>query len=765
MGSGGQTWPMSQVPRAAQRWLIGGRVQGVGFRPFVWLLARNLGLSGSVRNCGGHVEIVASADEHTTAVFLNKLMTDHPPIAQPHLMSAEPWTQPAGEAFCILPSTGGPAAIVLPDQPVCEVCLAEMADPGARRYRYPFIACTQCGPRYTITRRMPFDRGNTGMADFPFCDACQQEYDQPSNRRFHAEVAACPQCGPSLWFRSGASGFETGEAALSASIAALRRGAILAVKGVGGYHLMCDACDDRAVLRLRAMKRRPTKPLAVMVPRAGADDAGIVRLICNVTAEETRALRGAERPIVLITRRRGCTPALSLAGSLAPGLPEIGVMLPYSPLHHLLTRAFGGPLVATSGNVGGEPIVTDPASAEHLLAPGADAFLHHDRLIEQPADDGVVRVIAGQTRAIRMGRGSAPLERLLPRPVTPMLALGGQGKVTLALGFGTRVVMSPHIGDLGSPRCLEQFEATADALQRLYGVRATTLVCDAHRGYSGARWARRTGLPVVSVWHHHAHASAVAGEFSGEARWLCFTWDGVGLGPDGTLWGGEALLGQPGAWQRAATFRPFAPVGAELAAREPWRSAAALAWEMALDWVPDGINVALAKMIWARRLNSPITTSAGRLFDAAASLLQLTQQTSHEGEAAMAVESLAHLAAGETIPVHLALRHREDGVLEADWAPIVTLLLDATLPKASRAAAFQTSMATTLVDQAVMLRKTHGDFAVGLAGGVFQNRSLAEMALTELGAEGFRAYLPASVPCNDAGLSFGQVIEAAACGI
>jgi hydrogenase maturation protein HypF len=748
------------MPSAAQRWLIGGRVQGVGFRPFVWLLANDLGVCGTVRNCGGHVEIVAGADERQASAFLERLLAEHPPIAQPRLLSAEPWAEPAGDAFRILPSTGGPAAVVLPDQPVCAACLAEMADPAARRYRYPFTACTQCGPRYTITRRMPFDRANTGMAGFPFCDPCRREYEAPADRRFHAEVAACPNCGPSLWFRSADYGFEAAEAAMSATVAALRRGAIVAVKGVGGYHLMCDAGDDAAVLRLRAMKRRATKPLAVLVPPGGADDLDGVRVSCFVTAAEARSLRSVERPIVLLTLR----PGNILAPSLAPGLPELGVMLPYSPLHHQLADAFGGPLVATSGNAGGEPIVTDPASAERRLGPGADAFLHHDRPIEHAADDGVVRVIGGRGRAIRLGRGSAPMERSLQHPVTPLLALGGQDKVTLALGFGARVVISPHVGDLGNPQCMERFEALIEAFPRLYGVQPASLVCDAHGGYGGTSWARRSGLPVLRVWHHHAHAAAVAGEFTDEPRWLCFTWDGAGLGPDGTLWGGEALLGRPGVWQRAATFRPFLPPGGERAAREPWRSAGGLAWELALDWNPSGIDTTLVKAAWARRLNSPVTTSAGRLFDAAAAFIHIKQHTSHEGEAAMAVEALAGSVAGEAGPVPLPLHVREDGVLQADWAPLVKVLLDATRSQADRAAVFQASMAATLVNQAIAVRKSHGDFAVGLSGGVFQNRRLAESALAGLAAADFRAYLPTSVPCNDAGLSFGQVIEAAACG-
>jgi hydrogenase maturation protein HypF len=520
---------------------------------------------------------------------------------------------------------------------------------------------------------------------------------------------------------------------------------------------MCDAANDEAVRCLRARKRRPAKPLAVMFPRSGCDQLARLRVHCAPDAAEARSLASSDRPIVLVPLR----PGGRLSSALAPGLSELGAFLPYSPLHELLVGGFDGPLVATSGNVDGEPVVTSPEEAERLLASIADAFLHHDRPILRPADDGVVRVIAGRTRPLRLGRGSAPLRHRLPRALAaPVLALGGHMKVTLTLGFDDCAVISPHLGDLDSPRALDLLEATAETLQRLHGVRTATLICDAHPNAAGARWARRQGMRVVEIAHHHAHAAAVAGEFPHELRWLCFAWDGVGLGPDGTLWGGEALLGRPGAWSRFATFRPFTPPGGDRAAREPWRSAAALAWELGLDWTPPDIDARLARGAWAKRVNAPATSSVGRLFDAAASFLDLAQRASHEGEGPMVVEAAAGPASDDAAALPLA--RRADGVWQADWAPLVAMLRDEARPCALRAAAFHDSLAQTLVAQATAARLAHGDFAVGLCGGVFQNRRLAEAALAGLESAGFRAYLPLAIPCNDAGLSFGQVVEAAA---
>jgi hydrogenase maturation protein HypF len=724
------------------------------------VLAGDLGIDGSVRNHGGGVEIIAAADPARADLFLRRLLSEHPPIARPEVISAEACTPPVEPGFRILPSTIGTGTdgVLLPDQSICAECLEEIADPRARRHRYPFTTCTQCGPRYSIMRASPFDRATTSLAAFPLCASCRGEYEAPADRRFHAQTIACAQCGPSLAWRSGPDRVGGNAAALERALDALRQGAIVAVKGIGGYHLLCDARNDAVVRDLRARKRRPARPLAVLFPRAGADELARLRRHCAPDAVAARSLRSPERPIVLVRRRASS----DLSPALAPGLPELGALLPYAPLHELIAGGFDGPLVATSGNVDGDPVLTDPEEAERRLAGIAGGFLHHDRPILQPADDGVLRVVAGIARPIRLGRGSAPLEHRLPRELAePVLALGGQVKVTLALGFGGRVVVSPHVGDLATPRSLDLLEATAATLQRLYGVQARALICDAHGGYASARWAAAQGLPVLRVLHHHAHAAGVAGEFPGEPRWLCFTWDGVGRGEDGTLWGGEALLGRPGAWVRAATFRPFAPPGGERAAREPWRSAVALCWELEHDWAPAGIDTGLARHAWNRRLNCPSTSSVGRIFDAAAALLGLVRHASHEGEAPMAVEALAATEPSAGEPVALTLHRRPDGVWQSDWAPLVPALLDPGRSPGRRAAAFHASLAQALVDQASAIRAVSGDFAVGLAGGVFQNRRLSEAVLAGLAQAGFRAHLPARIPCNDAGLSFGQVIEAA----
>ena len=459
--------------------------------------------------------------------------------------------------------------------------LAELGDRTARRYRYPFINCTQCGPRYTLIRAMPYDRPNTTLDRFVLCPRCAAEYTDPLDRRFHAQPLACAACGPVLSWRAAGVEIEGTALALAAALAALRDGRIVAMRGVGGYHLLCDATDEKAVGRLRARKARPAKPLAVMVPWRGSDGLEYARRIVELSPLEAAACaaRFARSWWPHATR------AAPLAESIAPGLSEIGIMLPYSPLHHLLLEDFGGPLVATSGNLSGEPVLTEPEEAQARLAEVADGFLHHDRPIARPADDPVFRLIAGAVRPLRPGRGTAPLEFHLPvRVRTPTLAVGAYSKSTVALAWDDRAVVSPHIGELASPRARQVFAQVAHDLQQLYGVRAARIAHDAHPGFPNTRWAHESGLPTHAVWHHHAHAAAVAGEYPGEAPLLCFTWDGVGLGADRTLWGGEALLGRPGAWTRVASLRPFRLPGGERAAREPWRTALGVCWESGLSW-------------------------------------------------------------------------------------------------------------------------------------------------------------------------------------
>ena len=741
----------------ARKWLLGGRVQGVGFRPFVYRTAQRHHMQGWVRNLAGQVEVLASGSAHDLTCFGTALLTEAPSFAEPRVVSIET-IEPLGYVgFTILQSrAGAPGQLELPqDRAVCPDCLAELRDPTNRRYRYPFLSCTQCGPRYTLIRSLPYDRLNTTQLAFPLCPSCEAEYTDPLDRRFHAETTACPDCGPRIEFRAGIT-VCFAEAALQATLAALRGGRIVAVKGIGGYHLMCDAANVDAVARLRERKHRPDKPLAVMFP----DEAAVARA---ATLDEAAAvaLRDPACPIVLLPRRGDGT----IAEAVAPGCRDIGVMLPYSPLHHLLLDDFGAPLVATSGNISGEPVLIDNAEVERRLSGIADAFLHHDRPIARPADDPVLRPIAGRLCPIRLGRGTAPLELSLPRALPrPVLALGGQGKNTVALGWDRRAVISPHLGDMDTPRSVALLRQVATELQELHGVRAQAIACDAHPGYSTTRLAREFGLPVIRVPHHRAHAAALTADAGvGPAHdaaepWLVFTWDGAGFGEDRTIWGGEALLGRPGDWRRVATLRSFALPGGERAAREPWRSALAVTWEIGAHWAATGRDTNLLRHAWERGVNCPRTSSAGRLFDAAAALLGMVDTASHEAHAPMRLEAACTTRA---TPVTLPLERRDDGAWIADWAPLIEHLTTATSSVDERAAVFHVSLASCVRDQAVVVRNEHGAIRVGLTGGVFQNRVLTEYALDLLHDAGFTVHVPDCLPCNDAAISFGQLVEAA----
>ncbi|RIA56164.1 carbamoyltransferase HypF [Dichotomicrobium thermohalophilum] len=750
--------PVPVDARRARRLSVGGRVQGVGFRPFVYRLARLVGVAGWVQNASGHVLIHVEGPQAALDDFAARLVPDAPPLARPEIVDCED-ASPAGLTdFAIAASAAddAPCVSLPPDLFVCDDCLRELADPNARRYRYPFINCTQCGPRYTIITGLPYDRAATTMVGFPLCDDCRAAFEDPVDRRFHAQPLACPVCGPSLSYVEGETRIGATEAALAACVARLKAGGIVAVKGVGGYHLMCDAGNAEAVAALRARKNRPHKPLAVMFPMTGADGLDAVRAHLAPDATAATALCDPVRPIVLTLKRADA----ALAPGIAPGLDEIGAFLPYSPLHHLLLTDFGGPLVATSGNISGEPVITDAAEAEGRLGSVADAFLHHDRPIARPADDSVIRPIAGRARTIRPGRGLAPLEVELPMPLNaPVLATGGHMKATLALGWGNRAVLSPHIGDLDSPRALSVYEAVAADLPRLYGVRPEWIVCDAHPGYASRRWARETGLPVSEVFHHFAHASALAAERPDVRRWLVLAWDGVGYGADGTLWGGEALVGAPGGWRRAGSWRPFHPIGGDKAGREPWRSAAALCWAAGRAYPRDIEGIGLAEAAWRKGLNAPATSAVGRLFDAAACLALGRDVASFEGQGPMELEAAA---AGEGPAVEVPLFRDGDGVLRLDWAPLLDLLLRNDLSVAEKAAGFHASVAKAAARQVRALAQEAEVQAVGLTGGVFQNRKLAEMLSARLAQAGFTVVIPARIPANDGGLAIGQLVEYAA---
>jgi len=746
------------LANAAQITLTG-HVQGVGFRPFVYRLAMQHQLTGYVQNRLGEVDIVACGHPDSLERFHVDLIEQAPPLAKPRVTNFQQVDSVGFDAFEIISScSDANARIFVPaDNYMCEDCRTELHDPDDRRYHYPFINCTQCGPRYTLIESLPYDRPNTSMDSFDLCEDCRTEYEDPTDRRFHAEPIACPDCGPGLDFEKGGfSEFSDPDTEINVAVRELQDGNVVAVKGIGGYHLMVDARNAAAVESLRIRKQRPGKPLAVMFPMRGGDGLDAVRNAAVIDDLEAEALLDSSRPIVLVAKRAGS----SLAENIAPGLADVGAFLPYSPLHDLLLQKFGGPLVATSGNISGEPVLTENSEASSRLKNIAHAFLHHDRPIVRPADDSLVRQLAGAIRPLRMGRGAAPVELELPwRLSHPVLAVGGHMKGALALGWEDRVVVSPHIGEMDNARSMDVFEQVARDLQTLYGVKAERILCDAHTAYTTHRWARRQKLPFTPVFHHAAHASALAGEFIPDEQWLVFTWDGVGLGEDGSMWGGEALFGVPGAWRRFASWRPFRLPGANLSGRAPWRSAAALYWECGESWpdCPDADG--LAEAAWHSGLNSPYSSAVGRLFDAASAIVCDIKDVSFEAEGPMRLESLCEQ---HRRPIALSLLADGFGVWRTDWAPLLPMLADEHLSRRHRAEIFHSSAAHALLAQAKLAREACGAMRVGLTGGVFQNRVLAAEAVELLTAAGFEVHLPSALPCNDAALCFGQIVEFAA---
>ena len=759
---------------SARQIVLSGQVQGVGFRPFIYRIATKHKLTGWVRNCVGIVEIHVQGHPQNLKNFLSDIFAKKPPLAKPELESDRLADIGKFDAFSILQSQSqGDARISVPtDLFLCDDCLTELNEPSDRRYQYPFINCTQCGPRYTLIKSLPYDRPNTTMADFELCPSCLAEYEDPNDRRFHAEPIACPACGPSLSFNHG-SGISHRDVALSNAVDVLRQGKVVAVKGIGGYHLMCDAGSEEAVCRLRKNKPRAHKPLAVIFPAPADNPFAYAEKSLTISENEKRFLLQPARPILLLKKKQ----TSYLCEQISPGLNEVGMMLPYSPLHHLLLNEFAGPLVATSANISGEPVLIDNQQVEKRLAHVADACLHHNRPIERPADDPVYRTIADKARPIRTGRGSAPVELILPFELEqPILAVGAQMKNTITLAWGNRAIISPHIGEMDSVRALQVFEDTINDLQALYGIKVEQIVCDAHPGYTTTRWANQQELPVNNVYHHHAHASAAyfecqAADMADEPV-MVFAWDGVGYGEDGTLWGGETFVGNPGTWRRVASMKPFNLPGGDKAGRQPWRSAAAVCWEAGLSYdaldynkqpEKDPMLLSMLRQAWQQKINAPQTTSVGRLFDAAAALTGVRTDASFEGQGPMEFEALLENSEEKTDEyVELGFEITSeaiDSLLIINWKPLIQTMLDSTLSVKVRAALFHNSLAHSILKQAQLIREKHGVSTVSFCGGVFQNRVLTEKAIALLSADDFEVCLPELIPVNDAGISFGQVME------
>ncbi len=758
--------------------VVEGMVQGVGFRPFVHGLANALELRGSVRNAPAGVLVDVEGETDAIDRFLQRLTTDSPPLAAIHDVDVRGAPLAAQRGFTVAASaTGGARAThIPPDIASCDACVAELFDPADRRHRYPFITCAHCGPRFTIVTDLPYDRPRTTMASFPMCDACRAEYENPRDRRFHAQAIACWGCGPSLSLTVAGSRetSATGEVAMSEAVTALRRGRIVAVKGLGGYHLACNASSSAAVARLRSRKHREAKPFAIMVR-----DLAAARTLCAVSDAEAALLQSPARPIVLLFKRAGSN---DVVDDVAPTLRQFGVMLPYTPLHHLLLMALDAPLVMTSGNLRDEPIAIDDDDARFRLEGVADLFLSHDRPIAARCDDSVARIVNGRPAILRRSRGYAPQPIALSLSlVAPTLAVGGQLKNSFSIGDGKRAWPSQHIGDLAHTDTSRALHDGIDHFTRLLGVRPRVIAHDLHPDYRSTRIAEslapELGARLIAVQHHHAHVAACMAEHGVASATIGIVFDGAGLGTDGAIWGGEFMLvelGERARCERLGSLRYVPLPGGDAAARSPWRSACAHAWaahggdasglerHAALS-TSDGIDAvayrAVAQMI-QRDVSCPRTSSIGRLFDAAASLAGLRHISRFEGDAAMELEAIADRSTTRSYPVDVAASGASWVI---DPAAIVRGIMDDVEHGRSTseiAGAFHNAIRDLVVAGAEEARRATGITRVALSGGVFQNALLAERGADALRARGFEVLLHRVVPCNDGGLALGQLVIA-----
>jgi hydrogenase maturation protein HypF len=788
-GDGAMTQLAAGEPTEGWHVRVRGLVQGVGFRPTVWRLARDCGISGDVRNDAEGVVIRAWGMPAALDDFIRRLREDAPPLARVDRVERTPLGRggsPAG--FCIAASRGGAVQTgVVPDAATCEECRAEIAAEGRRR-GYPFTNCTHCGPRFSILRAIPYDRANTSMAAFALCSDCRGEYDSPADRRFHAQPLACPDCGPSLWLEeltADANVVARDAAAIEAAGARLMAGAIVAVKGIGGFHLACDAGNDDAVARLRARKRRYDKPFALM-----ARDVETVRRYCRVGRGEEALLCSTAAPIVVMA----ATGPDRLADAVAPGQSTLGFMLPYTPLHHLLLARVERPVVLTSGNLSEEPQCTGNGEARHKLAAIADCALFHDRDIVNRIDDSVARVLGGEVRVLRRARGYAPAPLVMPEGFEahpPVLAFGAELKNTFCLVKDGQAVLSQHVGDLEDAATFAEYRRGLTLYRALFEHRPEVLAVDRHPQYLSTRlgrdWADRDGLRLAEVQHHHAHIASCMTENGvalGAPPVLGIALDGLGYGDDSSFWGGEFLIADYAGFTRAARLAPVAMPGGAQAVREPWRNTfahleAALGWERCAGEHPrlDIVRfmatqpVAALKTMIRDGINSPSASSCGRLFDAVAAALGICRvRAGYEGQAAIELEALVDeraLGREPGYPFALDADECPAGATPAPltlasrpmWEALLRDLGDGT-PAAVVAARFHRGLADAVVETAA---RVAGDIdTAALSGGVFQNRVLLELVSDGLRGRGFKVLSPHNVPANDGGLSLGQAAVAVA---
>ncbi len=764
--------------------VVKGTVQGVGFRPFVYRLAIAEQLSGWVRNTADGLHIALFGHAARIDRLKQRLTAEAPPLANIEGIDEYAIAGDCPDGFTIMPSASGDMRTSVPlDAALCEACRRELFDPSDRRFRYPFLNCTHCGPRFSIIERLPYDRANTSMKRFAMCATCREEYRDIDDRRFHAQPTACPQCGPQIWLeRSGARGrAAAGQGAIEHAWALLRDDGILAIKGIGGFHLACNALSEVAIARLRERKCRPGKPFAVMVR-----DLDVADRYCTLGESERLLLQDRAAPIVLADLR----PDADLPEGLAPGLNRLGVMLPYSPLHALLMEPFDHPVVMTSGNAGGDPQVIDNGQARQILAPHADWFLMHDRVILNRVDDSLVQVVDGNVQVLRCGRGMAPQPIALPSGFAhdhpQVLAFGGDIKNAFAIAMGGQVILSQHVGDLISPGALADLEHHVRLYGDMYDFEPAAIASDRHPGYQSHKAARamaeNLGLPLIEIAHHHAHAAscmAANGLALDHPPVLALVQDGIGVGDDGGWWGAELLLCSYRSARRLATLRPAPLAGGDRAAREPWRNLAVRLVEAFGDpgrW-PAAMAEALAgrpvaQVIAAARagINAPACSSAGRLFDAVAAATRLCiDRQDYEGEAAMRLQAAAEdwMKGGRSAEGYRFDVTRTDGGLAvldpASIWPAIAEDLDSGRSAGEIAARFHVGWAMGWADIVRSLSDQLGDAPkIILSGGVFQNRLLASILQSDLASSGYAVLQHRDVPANDGGLALGQIVLALA---
>ncbi|KAB2878553.1 carbamoyltransferase HypF [bacterium] len=742
---------------------IRGAVQGVGFRPFIYKLAHEVGLPGFVLNSPTGVLIEAEGEKEILDRFVLQIQFKKPPHAIIYSMEFS-FLDPAGYIdFQIRESdsNGKKSAFIMPDLAVCDECLTEMFDLKNRRYLYPFINCTHCGPRFSIIESLPYDRPNTSMKQFKMCESCKNEYDNPLDRRFHAQPIACPDCGPHIevWDkdRNMLAGLDT---AIQFIVDAIKNGRIVAMKGLGGYQLICRADDDKVIGRLRERKKREEKPFAVMFPTMKS-----IQQHCEISNFEERLLHSAESPIVLVRRKENVRRS-KVSLSVAPENPYLGAMLPYTPLHHILLRQLKLPVVATSGNVSEEPMATAEDEAVNRLHEIADFFLVHDRPIVRHVDDSIVRVVMGREMIMRRARGYAPLPITINHMESiegpSVMAVGGHLKNTIAISIDKNIFTSQHIGDLSTQEAYTTFFKVGQDFRQLYNVKPKTIACDKHPEYLSSKFAETLAEYPIQVQHHEAHIAACRLENQIEGQALGVSWDGTGYGHDGTIWGGEFFISNDDGFKHVAQLRQFRLPGGEKAVKEPRRCAVGILYEMfgeqlftdhqgLLSNFKSEEAIVIHQML-SKKINSPITSSAGRLFDAVASLIGLRQHTNYEGQSAMMLEFAADSAI--TGIFDFELRRTERVIL--DWQPMIEAILielRRKVPASILAAKFH----NTLAEMIVAVAKETGDQKVILSGGCFQNAVLLEKTVQRLKADGFKVYWHQRIPTNDGGIAVGQV--------